>query len=224
MLNLRADALSFTLPESWDEVTLGQFMKLVNATTVRDRLIIASGKSEADLRPLRAPDLAQITVDHLAFMNTLPGISADDAPKTLRVGDALIDVPQNLGTELTISQMWDVADEIKGLGEYEEGQESELLFAVTRPILSVFLAPAILQKTYGSFKDAEAVYGRIDSLPCTDALRVSAFFLAAYLSPMRSGRITLSKASPHPATGLTRWRLSLRRALTRLIPRLRPTC
>lgn len=224
MLNLRADTLSFTLPESWDEVTLGQFMRLVSATTVRDRLIIASGKSEADLRPLRAPDLAQITVDHLAFMNTLPGISADDAPKTLRVGDALIDVPQNIGKQTTIGQYWDVSEEIKGLGEFEDGQESELLFAVTRPFLAVYLAPGILSKPYESFDDAEAVYDRIDSLPCTDALRVSAFFLAAYLSPMRSGRITLSKASPPVVTGLTRWRLSLRRALTRLIPRLHPTC
>ena len=219
MLTVKADSLTFPLPQSWDEVTFGQERLLAQATDVPAYLSILSGKPLSELRPLRAPDLADLYNTHLHFIRTRPDFQSLPPSKTLTIGKVIITIPTHLGSQTTYGQKVDIDQELKNMPLSDDDEVNLRLVAPL--LLSVYLVPLLTNTPYEDIEQARAILPQLDSLPCTTALPIAAFFLRNYFSPTPSGRIVWQQ-SPCPMTpSVASWRLSIRRVLARLIPSLR---
>ncbi|QKZ15192.1 hypothetical protein [Spirosoma sp. KUDC1026] len=215
MTRFNADGLRFTLPDSWDEVTLEQAFRLADGASVVHALCILSGKTEADFRPLQAPDLAGIVQEHLAFLSQTPDFKALPVPTTLTVSGKTIVPPTKLGAQTTIGQKWDIDHELESIGTDEETD----LFAVAPALLSIYLSPLITGQPYTDIEEARTVLPALYALPCTELLPLAAFFLSSCQHPMLSGRVFLQPVPPRAIQPLKPLN-SLRRACQRLIPTL----
>ncbi|GAB3994614.1 hypothetical protein GCM10028807_32600 [Spirosoma daeguense] len=211
MITVRADTLTFSLPESWDEVTLMQGLACFNAKSPRQLLTILSGLPESDFRTLGAPDIAEVTTSQLGFLSDLSFLSSTTVPESIIIDGKSIRIPKNIGAETTIGQRWDIEDELSAL----QTPETDSLPVVAQTLLSIYLAPLITGQPYTDIEQAKAVLPHINSLPMPLAMGLSAFFLTGYTSPQPSGRISFHKAAV-PTMKRLKWRLNLRPALVRL--------
>ncbi|WP_018622090.1 hypothetical protein [Spirosoma luteum] len=200
MLTVRADRLSFTLPSSLDELTFGQSQALSTAepADLRQILLILSALPESEFRTqtatLRRIEIADLINTHLSFIFDLADAADYPLPERVTIGGKVIAIPQKLGTSATVAQWWDLETKLDELKLPETGAP---LHQIAPLLLSIFLCPAIQSEPYADIEQAYAVLPLIDSIPCTQALPIAAFFLSSYERPVSYG-ISYSKVTAKP--------------------------
>ena len=217
MLTVNADTLTFQLPTEWHEVTLFQATALLDAANSLDITAILSGVSVADLRAQRTPDLLTRLAPYLEFVENPPAFTELPPAKSITLNSQLITPPTNLGVESTVGQTFDVSAELKTIYDGLDEEESPSLYDVCLTVLGIYLAPVYHKLPYTDIEQAKVIHPYILSLPVTDALPLTAFFLTSTQAKPPSGRLSLRPAKPPVTMRVWQsWRLSLRRALNGL--------
>lgn len=215
MITVQADTLTFTLPDSWDEITLGQYIALGDLPDELHLLSILSGHDVATLRSLRAPDLLHLVSEPLLFINGQPDFAELPVPETVTLNGKTITPPTKLGHQTTIGQTFDVAAELKKLDKETEGAEGYVLSDIALPLLGIYLAPIYHNVPYTDIEQAESLHPYLLALPVTTALPLTAFFLRNTQRRQPSGRVSLSVAkTPQPTRVRPKWLNTLRRAFS----------
>ncbi|NEU67940.1 hypothetical protein [Spirosoma agri] len=198
------------MPESWAEVSLGQFLTLSDPQAPKDSLFIIStlsGLSIDELRGAVAYDLDEVVLSHLAFIWTAPAISSTP-PEFLTINDQRVGFPDDLGTEVTLGQMVDVRHVIRGRQSKKEPVEPVVMAST---VLPVFLWGKMRTDKYVNRQKAtEQLWESIQTISCLDGLAASAFFLRNSLKLSPSGRVSV-QAWTNP-TSLKGWLLRLRQS------------
>ena len=204
MLAVTAPNLILTFPSTWEEVTLLQFQKLVDAGS-NERAILRALCSHPD----RLGELPDATADsqilqQLAFLRDVPTqLFEPRYIPELIVDEKTIRIPKDINLE-SLAQRWELDDwleEIRPISdptEQKEGepvQEADLHLAAL-PILAIYLCPYITQEVFTDIEQAKVLAPFIENIPVTIALPLAAFFLTRRQHPTPSGRISLSISYP----------------------------
>lgn len=208
MKRYRAESLTFTLPESWHEVTIDQYLQLTDEdapNTSAHRITTLSGVDEAEFRKLTSLDLDLVVAAHTSFLFELPQIKTE-RPDKVTIDSKSIRIPNDLGAFASVGQMWDVEFVIR----QRESQHLPVdAISLTRDLLTIFLSPLVSDQAYTNRHAAAELWPVVGKLNCIDGLVLSAFFLHNFLNPSPSGKISV-EALPIKMNG---WQRLKRRAL-----------
>lgn len=196
MQKFSAASLSFSLPESWQEITLGQFLLITNPEASDDPAFIIStlsGVPQSELRTQRGPlfEVTPVVLEHLDFISsTVPSVT-EVLPETITIEGVTYPLPNDLGAEATLGQMWDIELVLRTF--QKEGKPIDPP-ALANIILPVFLWPILTDKPYKDrYESADELWPLIEKVSCIDGLAITGFFLRSSLSPSRTGKISVTK-------------------------------
>lgn len=189
MVHVQADNLSFTLPASWDEVTLGQFLAYLNAKNDSELLSILSGIAIEELRPQQTPDLSRI-VGQLAYLQTIPDWKTWPAPTRLTVDGKEVKLRSDLGEMATLGQMWDFEKIYHAMLATDQ---TPTYLTMVHATLSINLYPEITGEKYTDSQQASTIIPLLDTLPVNDMLPLAAFLFERSVNPPASGKITVTQ-------------------------------
>lgn len=169
MIKMKIDGQPKELPESWEEVDFGTFVKLVKAD--QDYVSILSillGIEVETLRKAKIQGLDMI-IQKLNFMTKQPEID----PKPIKLGK--FEFPKDIAFE-TVEQFEDTRREIAKVQDQDLTTQTEAMATY---------AAIYLQNPYDS-EQAQYLSKSFYSLPCTEVMAAGSFFQAKCLS-MQSG-------------------------------------
>ncbi|MVM29290.1 hypothetical protein GO755_04540 [Spirosoma sp. HMF4905] len=212
MLTVKTPQVSFTVPTSWEEITLGQFLHLrQQSLSVADQteesrpiplsigmLLDILASDPKALQTIEAAEEAQL-MQHLAYLGQAPDFLSLPVPETI----AGVKPPQELGL-CTLFQKWTVDEFVNELAD-EELSVNYMTMAVA--ILSIYLYPLLMKTRLTDRSQLAEITAQIEALPVTEALPLAHFFLTNYRSSTSSGQVTFILSHPNrpSKTWLSRW-------------------
>lgn len=190
--------VEFTLPTNWGEVTLKQFITLQKAVAVdgsfTPRSALEAFTSDINgLHAMKAADEARI-IDALPFLTDMPDFLTVPVP-TQVLG---VTPPTELGS-CTLFQKWCIQEL---LTELEADGEPTDFVSLAATVVSVYLYPLLTGQPLRRMSQLDEIADRINALPCTQALPLSAFFLRNWKKSTSSG--TNSLIIQYPSTPANR--------------------
>ncbi|WP_020597502.1 hypothetical protein [Spirosoma panaciterrae] len=212
MLTVTTPSSQFTIPTLWEEVTLGQFRQIYSLETasaastddqqtvrysIQEVLKILASDADALLDVQAREEV--VILSHLSFLNQTPEFLSMPAPKRI----AGVEPPSDLGS-CTLRQKWMVDGLIQDM--HEEG-ESVNYITMAIWLLSIYLYPLLTESKLTERKQLGLVLKQIESLPVTECLPLSAFFLSNYQRSTSTGQVSYSLSYPNrpPRPWLKRW-------------------
>jgi len=200
MLTVKVTALNLkiTFPNSWEEVTLRQFLNLHERVRINDEgepyylikdALECFASDLAGLHQLGAHEEAKIRLA-LKFLDNRPNFLKLTEPQRI----AGVMPPRTLGN-CNLKQKWTIDQLIEDWTE--EGKAVDFM-SLSVPLLSVYLYPKLTGKPFTDEDQIDEVLSIIEALPVTQALPLSAFFLRKLVNSTPSGLATSPSPSPNP--------------------------
>lgn len=169
MIKIKIDGKPHELPEKWEEVSFGTFLKLVKAD--QDYTAILSVLLNLEPEALKKAKIQglDLIINRLSFMSKQPEID----PQPIKLG--IFEFPKDIAFE-TVEQFEDTRREIANVQDKDLTTQTEALATY---------AAIYCQNPYDSEK-SQYLSKSFYSLPCTEVMAAGSFFQAKCLS-MQSG-------------------------------------
>jgi hypothetical protein len=182
----------FSIPTSYEELTVRQFVAISKTTDLVDILSILSDIPREDWLNCSDIDIDITLAPWLAWLNIKKDWTALKPPQSIKLGERNIDIPRNLrvhtwGQKLLLEKIW---------RSVVNGQVNEA--DTIAESVAIYLQPAICESKFDDNKIDE-VKEIINKLAIVDIYPIASFFFAKYI------RSSNSKAK-HSATLLTRFK------------------
>lgn len=186
MINHKVGDLNITLPDSWEQVTLGQFQRIRNnkkllSGNIIELISILSGLRYEDLFDAVLPDEeVDIVIDSLKWFEHKPDFDSLPMPEIIYIDKKAILIPKIISSHFTLGQKQEsekiIFDSIKSTGDE---------MACMADVLSI-----ILYKDYTGNKFdedwREVVRPAILRMKAVEAYPVAGFFLRKYYKSLMS--------------------------------------
>lgn len=169
MIKIKVNGKPHEIPEKWEEVPFGMFLKLVEADQDYSAILsVLLGIDPAVLKKAHIQGL-DLIISRLSFMKAQPEIE----PNPIKLG--AFEFPKDIAFE-TVEQFEDTRREIANVQDKDLKTQTEALATY---------AAIYCQNPYDSEK-AQYLSKSFYSLPCTEVMAAGSFFQAKCLS-MQSG-------------------------------------
>lgn len=182
----------FSIPTSYEELTVQQFVAISKTTDLVDILSILSDIPRGDWLNCSDIDIDITLAPWLAWLNIKKDWAALQPPQSIKVGERVIVVPRNLrvhtwGQKLLLEKIW---------RSVVNGQVNEA-DAISESV-AIYLQPAISNSKFDDNKIDE-VKAIINELPIVDIYPIASFFFAKFIQSSKS-------KAKHSVTPLTKFK------------------
>ena len=177
MVSFEISGKTISVPESWDDITCGQWLNIEKVKDRSDVVAIFSALCDVPYNDLFLADLDEVMpmIERVSFISDTPDFLKIEAPKTVFISGKNIDVPQDIRLK-TLGQFQTFQSKVlPHVLVYKDGGIS-CDFKVMDVAVAIYMQPLITGKKFDA-ETLEETIKEVRSMPMLECFALANFFL-----------------------------------------------